>query len=91
MNSKELISKPEVSFWVPIIIAIIGVATSFAVLNNRVANNEMDIIKAETKMDAAVERVETQFDQNGKALVDIQVRLAEIQKDILYIKENMRN
>ena len=87
-NSK-FISKPEVSFWVPIIVALVSAAMSFAVISNKVANNEKNLVKMEARVDVATQSAADQFDKTAETLLNIQVKLAEIQKDILYIKERL--
>ena len=89
MDTNKFISKPEVSFWVPITIAIVSAATSFAVLSNKVSNNEKNTIKMEARVDGAIQDATNQFDKTSETLLNIQVKLAEIQKDILYIKERL--
>ena len=88
-GNNKFISRPEISFWVPIIVAIVSAAMSFAVLSNKVANNEKDIVKIEARVNVAIDEAAKQFDKTAETLLDIQVRLAEIQKDILYVKERL--
>ena len=89
MNTNKFISKPEVSFWVPILVAVVSVATSFAVLSFRVSANERSIIKSEQRVDEAVRKAEVEFGENSKVLLEIQVKLAEIQKDLSWIKSKL--
>jgi hypothetical protein len=42
---KELISKPEVSFWVPLLIPLLGLAIAWGVLTTRVDANEAKLAK----------------------------------------------
>ena len=89
MDTSKFIEKPEISFWVPIIVALISAAMSFAVISNKVSNNEKNIIKMEARVDVAIQDATRQFDKTSETLLNIQVKLAEIQKDILYIKERL--
>ena len=90
MDTNKIISRPEVNFWVPIMVAIVTASMSFAVLSNKVSNNELNIARTEAKIDTAVIKAENQFGENNKTLVDIQMSITAIQKDIVYIKEKVQ-
>jgi len=62
--------------WIPIIILIIGCFTAFAVLQERVA-------VLTTVVEAQIQRV----DVMAETFVKIQVQLAEIQKDVSFLRQ----
>jgi len=72
---KEAIQKPEVTFWLSIIIPLLAVAITWGATFNRVNHLEKMVLGLQSTYSA-------QREQNTK----IQVQLAEIQKDVLYIK-----
>jgi len=68
---KEFISKPEISFWIPIIFTAVSITMSFMTVSNQVAlqNQKLDQVIA------------NQVDIK-KAYSDIQIRLGSTEKDI---------
>jgi hypothetical protein len=75
---KEMISKPEFNFWVPIVTSLVGLAVSWGSLNVRMDHLE--------KMTLGLQ---TTYAEQRATNTTIQVQLAEIQKDILYIKKGL--
>ena len=87
---KEFISRPEVSFWVPIIVTVVSIAISFTVLSARVQSLETygsTPLRAELESHIKANDAQQLLDQ--QRYTEIQVKLAEIQKDILYIRESL--
>ena len=75
---KEPLQKPEISFWVGLVIPLLMIAVSWGSLNTRMSHLE--------KMTMGLQDTyASQRDQNTA----IQVQLAEIQKDVLYIKQEI--
>jgi len=72
---KDTIQKPEINFWVGLIIPLLAVAITWGATFNRVNHLEKMVLGLQTTYSS-------QREQNVK----IQVQLAEIQKDVLYIK-----
>ena len=79
MALKDTITKPEVGFFLSIVIPIIGVAIGWGIFSTRV--NYLETAVAELKKDC---------DGTSVTLIEIKVQLAEISKDILYIKEKIQ-
>lgn len=75
-KQSNFFQKPEVSFWIAIIIPLLGVAVSWGVFTNRIENVEKSVAKLETI--STLQITTTQ---------EIQIRLAEIQKDLSHIRE----
>jgi len=96
MNQKEFISKPEISFWIPVITAIVSASLAWGTLSNKlnIMNEQVDYMNSKgvilrQDMEAMEERVDSTLTKHDQVLLDIQVRLAEIQKDVLWIKERL--
>ena len=79
MSFKETVTKPEISFFLSIVIPLIGVAIGWGVFSTRVNYLEREVGK-----------LKTDYDGINVTLVEIKVQLAEISKDILYIKEKIK-
>jgi hypothetical protein len=89
MNVKDLIEKPEINFWIGIIVPLIGVAISWGVISTKVKSLETRFDYFGGRFIERQEKVDGRLDSQDKVFLDIQIKLAEIQKDILYIKENI--
>lgn len=76
---RQAIEKPEINFWVSLIIPIIGIAVSWGVLATRVEHVEEMVIGLQSKQQR---QIEAQMVVNE----EIKIRLAEIQKDIIYVR-----
>lgn len=76
MEMKEYLSKPEINFFLSIAIPLIALAVGWGVMTTRLEHVEDT---------ASVLRVD--FNKQQSTNEEIKVRLAEIQKDILYIRE----
>ena len=72
---KDSLNKPEVSFWIGLVIPLIAVAVAWGATMSRVNHLEKMVVGLQ-------DTYSIQREQNTK----IQVQLAEIQKDVLYIK-----
>lgn len=75
---KDYLSKPEINFLLSILIPLLALAVSWGILSSRVDQlcKDLDEMKATVKGQQSIN-------------TDIQVRLAEIQKDVLYIKVSL--
>lgn len=77
---KDAISKPEINFWIGLAIPMLGIAVMWGTMTARIDHLEdMTIGLQDTYAEQRVQNTE------------IQVRLAEIQKDVLYIKQQIAN
>lgn len=86
---KEAIQKPEVSFWLSIVIPLLGFAVSWGILTTKVDSMIDKGVRLRTEFENHVTYAENRQEKIDTTLLQIQVQLAEIQKDILYIKENL--
>ena len=73
---KDYLSKPEINFLLSIMIPLVAFAVGWGVMTARVDHVE----KMTTGLQA-------EFSKQQAVNEDIKVRLAEIQKDILYIRQ----
>ena len=86
---KEAIQKPEINFWLSLIIPVIGIAVAWGVLNTRVEYLSDKVDYADIRFQSHVDSSEKRFDEQNAVFLDIQVKLAEIQKDIAFIKQQL--
>lgn len=86
---KESLQKPELNFWIGIIIPLIGIAVAWGIMQNRIGNleNRFDYFGSRF-VDRQVE-VDARLEKRDEILLDIQVKLAEIQTDLAYIKKSL--
>lgn len=92
----DIISKPEINFWVPIILIVVQGVVLFGAINTRVSLNEakqLELQKEHEQLEARVEEYinasNSFFSQTKADNADLKVKLAEIQKDIQYIRLNL--
>ena len=85
------IKREEIKFWIPILISIIGAALAWGGLIAKVNNNtrSCEVIAAEVAEQKA--RCQHNHEKLDESLLKIEVKLAEIQKDIEYIKKKVNN
>ena len=86
---KESLKKPEVSFWIGLIIPLIAVGVAWGVNNTRLTNLEGRFGYFSGRFLDRTNQVDARLSKQDDVLLDIQVRLAEIQKDILYIRNQI--
>lgn len=86
---KEYLSKPEINFWVPIITSLIIVAGAWAATMARIDRLNEKQIELENRLNDHVAKAELIWDEREDQYTEIQVKLAEIQKDIIYIKQSV--
>ena len=86
---KEAIQKPEVNFWVGIIIPLIGIAVAWGIQTARVAALEARFEYFGGRFLERCELVDARLEKRDEILLDIQVKLAEIQTDLTYIKKSL--
>ena len=72
----SVVTHSSVKFWIPIIILAIACTTAFAVVQERVATLTSTMV-------IQVERIDTLTE----TFVEIRVQLAEIQKDVSYLRQ----
>ena len=87
---KQVIEKPEVNFWVGLLIPIIGVAVSWGVLTTKVNNIDEKVNYRHDLYLISEQECNDKLSKQDTVLLDIQVRLAEIQKDIIFIKTSLK-
>lgn len=75
---KEVLNKPEINFWVGLVLPLLAIAAMWGSMGTKVSQLE--------DMTLGLQDTYTiQREQNTR----IQVQLAEIQKDVLYIKAEL--
>jgi len=89
MDYRDVISKPEFNFWIPIITTIAAIALSWGALTTRISLLEVKADTLESHFVTMKAEVDDTLTKHDEILLDIQVKLAEIQKDVLYIKERL--
>lgn len=75
---KDYISKPEINFLLSILIPLVAFAVGWGVMTARVNHVE--------RMTSGLQ---VEFSKQQTVNEEIKVRLAEIQKDIIYIRESL--
>jgi len=75
----EILKKREIMWWIGIITPIVMFAVAYSTLETKVKNQEIKINELE-KLNKI----------NELKFTEIQITLAEIRKDIFYIKEKMK-
>ena len=76
---KEAIQKPEINFWLGLIIPFVGIAIAWGTLTTRVDHIEKMTVGLQNKQ-------QVQIDNQLIVNEEIKIRLAEIQKDLIYIR-----
>lgn len=72
---KEIIEKREIQFIIQIVLLVLAVAIPFVTYGARIE-----------QLEKRVDKVDTLHQELSMTLTDMQVRLAQIQKDIEYLK-----
>ena len=84
---ENLLKKPEISFWLAIIIPLIGFAIQWGVIGTKVNSCYERCEANTTKLERHIE-TSTQESRNlDTRLAEIQVQLQAIKKDIEYIRK----
>jgi len=83
---KNTIQKPEVSFWMAIILPLLGFAVMWGVQTTKVNSIDEKMNYRNNKYEEQEKEYEARFKETDVIFMQIQVSLAEIQKDIAYIK-----
>lgn len=78
MKPSELLTKPEINFFLSILIPLVALSVTYGTLSEKIYYVE-----------TATNTVKAQCDENKNDNNEIKIRLAEIQKDILYIREKI--
>lgn len=85
--TENILKKPEISFWLAIIIPLIGFAIQWGVIGTKVNSCCRRCEANTTKLERHIETA-TQESRNLDArLAEIQVQLQAIKKDIEYIRK----
>lgn len=88
-EAKEAITKPEINFFLSILIPLIGIAIMWGSITTRIAHLEAQLSTVEVEQREHVIEAEKRFDSIDSVFLEIQVSLAEIKKDIEFIKINV--
>ncbi len=83
---KDAMQKPEVSFWMAIIIPLLGIAVQYGIVTNSLSNIAVDHNELNSRFESYIDKNESDKKEQGITLLEMQVKLAEIQKDISFIR-----
>lgn len=86
---KDAMQKPEVSFWMAIIIPLLGLAVQWGTLNSSLTNLAEKEARLRQEYDSFVVNQNSQSKDLDVRLLQMEVKLAEIQKDIVYIRSSV--
>lgn len=81
--------KPEISFWLAVIIPLLGIAVQWGVFTSRIGQIEKDIVRVQGIQDHHLEQEEQDGRDLDIRLLNMEIQLAEIQKDISFIRERI--
>ena len=87
---QDVVKKPEISFWMALILPILGFAVAWGVFSNRLDSLEERFNYFGGRFQEHEITADAQFHLVDGQFTFIQVTLAEIQKDILFIKESLK-
>ena len=90
MKLKDAITETDIRFWIQLGTLVAGIAVGWALLSARVSTNEKGLVAISKAVDIQREDFLITQEKNNEKLLDIQIRLAEIQKDILYIRGQVK-
>lgn len=90
ISMKDVIKRPEIQFWIPILTALVGVAVSWGIVTSRVDSLEERFNYFGGRFAEYQEKTDGRFESVSADYFNIQVTLAEIQKDIAFIKERLQ-
>lgn len=82
---KQVISKPEVSFWIALLSPTIAIAVTWGVMSTEINHLDAMTNGLQTKMSKHIEISEQRFNEQDTTDSEILVRLAQIQKDIEFL------
>lgn len=75
---KEYLSKPEINFMLSILIPLLALAVAWGIFSQKVNH-----------LEAMTLGLQRQYDLDKSDREDLKIRIAEIQKDISYIREKL--
>jgi mannitol-specific phosphotransferase system IIBC component len=78
---RSLISKPEISFWVPLILPLIGLAVAWGIITTKVSAIEVENANLRTLLERVIV-----LEEKDKAL---QEDITEIKNDVKYIRQQI--
>lgn len=86
----DYLRKREFNFWLGIISPLLSIAVAWGAYASTITHQQEQI--DEIKSTIAQHRADSnkKFEEMDSTYTDIKIQLAEIQRDILYIKERMR-
>jgi len=87
---KDALQKPEISFWVGLLVPLIGVAVSWGVITTRLDTLEERLNYFGDRFVDRQVAVDSRLDKRDEVLLDIQVTLGRIQTDLEYIKQAVK-
>lgn len=86
----ENIKRHDLTFWISIISPIVYIAVAWAILSTNVTNQQKQIDDLQKTVSSHREDDLSRFQRLDNTYNQIQVQLAEIQRDIVYIKEKIK-
>ena len=86
---KELITKPEINFWIPIIITLVSIAVAWSTGMARLDRVCDRVDTLEKRVESHIVLAEQVWDERDDQYTQIQVTLAEIQKELIYLNEKL--
>lgn len=89
MISMENLKKREINFWLTLLSPILTLVFTIGVYTTTINNQSEKIKQLEVDINTHKQWGEAEHKSLDKTMLTIQVQLAEIQKDILYIKEKI--
>lgn len=87
----DTIKKPEFNFWYPLIVMFLGVGITWGATTTKISSLEERFNYFGGRFQDRVDLVDEKLNKQDDVFLDIQVKLAEIQKDILFIKESLND
>lgn len=85
----ENIKKKDLSFWTNALLPLLAVAVSWGIMLKTLESQDKRIYDIEKRLDQHEEWGQIQHEKLNSTYIDIQVQLAGIQKDIIYIKTSL--
>jgi len=77
--------------WLPFVLSIISLIVFIVTMNMTIQQLRVDQNSISTRLDSFIEKQEAINKARDSQMTDISVKLAEIQKDIVYIRSSLDN
>ena len=85
MTTKDMLKKPEISFWLGLLIPMASILISWGALSQKIETID-ELQKEQAVMNRVhIEEAENRFDRQDTKNAEILIRLAQIQKDIEFL------